>query len=88
MWTFRSGEDGLSPIILYKYSQTRSGDVAKEFFEFLKFLENFCGYLMVDGYNGYNKVEGIKRCCCFAHMRRYFNDAIPNLFEKKIWAYL
>lgn len=72
MWAFRSGEDGLAPIILYKYSQTRSGDVAKEF------LENFCGYLMVDGYNGYNKVEGIKRCCCFAHMRRYFNDAIPK----------
>lgn len=72
MWLFRSGEDGTEPIVLYKYAPTRSGDVAREF------LEGFEGYLMVDGYTGYNKVPGIRRCCCFAHIRRYFYDAIPK----------
>lgn len=33
---------------------------------------------MVYGYTGYNKVKGIKRCACYAHIRRYFNDAIPK----------
>ena len=32
---------------------------------------------MADGYTGYNKVQEIKRCC-FAHIRRYFFDAIPK----------
>ena len=33
---------------------------------------------MTDAYSGYNKVQGIKRCSCFAHIRRYFHDAIPK----------
>ena len=76
MWLFRSGEDEEEPIILYHYAPTRSGDTAKDF------LEGFYGYLMVDGYSGYNKVEGIKRCCCYAHIRRYFYDAIPTGHHK------
>ena len=58
MWLFRSGEDGLPVIILYGYSPTRSGDNA------VKFLDGFSGYLETDGYQGYNKVPGIKRCSC------------------------
>jgi len=72
LWCFRSGDDGLPPIILFHYSPTRSGDVAKEF------LKGFNGYLETDGYQGYNKVSGIKRCTCWAHLRRYFIDAIPK----------
>lgn len=75
MWLFRSGEDGLPPIILYKYSQTRAGETAKDF------LEGFQGYLMADGYTGYNKVPGVKRCSCFAHIRRYFIEAVPKNHE-------
>ena len=44
MWLFRSGEDDGPPIILYKYSETRSGNTAAEF------LDGFHGYLMCDGY--------------------------------------
>ena len=51
MWLFRSGEDDTPPIVLYKYASTRRGDVAKEF------LKGFNGYLMADGYTGYNKVQ-------------------------------
>ena len=72
MWLFRSGEDGEAPIIIYKYSPTRAGDNAKEF------LEGFLGYLMCDGYSGYNKVPGAKRTACWAHIRRYLIDAIPK----------
>ncbi len=30
-WVFRTGEDGLHPIILYNYTPTRSGENAKRF---------------------------------------------------------
>lgn len=72
MWLFRSGEDGGVPIILYKYSPTRAGDNAVEF------LQGFKGYLMCDGYSGYNKVPDAKRTACWAHIRRYLTDAIPK----------
>lgn len=72
MWLFRSGEDGEPPIIIYKYSPTRAGDNAVEF------LEGFLGYLMCDGYGGYNKVPGAKQTACWSHIRRYLIDAIPK----------
>ena len=72
MWLFRSGEDGSPPIILYKYSETRAGDNAVDF------LHGFKGYLMCDGYSGYNKVPDAKRTACWAHIRRYLTDAIPK----------
>ena len=72
MWVFRSGEDGENPIVIYNYTPTRAGTNAMEF------LDGYDGYLEVDGYQGYNKVPGIKRCCCWAHVRRYFWDSIPS----------
>lgn len=72
MWIFRTGEKEEIPIILYKYYETRAGDHAAEF------LKGFSGYLMCDGYGGYNKVKGILRCSCWAHIRRYLIDAIPK----------
>lgn len=72
MWLFRSGEDGLPAIILYGYSPTRGGEHAR------KFLEGFHGYLETDGYQGYNGLPDIKRCSCWAHIRRYFIDAVPK----------
>ena len=72
MWLFRTGEDGSVPIILYKYSPTRAGETADNF------LRGYKGYLMCDGYSGYNKVPRAKRLACWAHVRRYLYDAIPN----------
>ena len=37
---------------------------------------------MVDGYKGYNKVPEAQRCCCWAHIRRYWLRAIPKGHEK------
>lgn len=69
---FRTGEDGGYPIIIYKYSETRAGDTAVDF------LEGFDGYLMCDGYSGYNKVKTVTRLACWAHIRRYLIDTIPK----------
>ena len=77
-WLIRTGEDGLNPIILYNYTPTRAGENAKQF---LKGIEPGF-YLMADGYQGYNKVKETKRCCCFAHIRRYLLEAIPKGHEK------
>lgn len=72
MWLFRSGEDGLPDIVLYKYTETRAK------FNAVEFLNGFQGYLETDCYQGYNNLPGIKRCCCFAHLRRYFVEAVPK----------
>lgn len=73
MWLFRSGEDGLPPIILYHYTETRAK------YNAVSFLEGFSkGYLETDGYQGYNNLPGIKRCSCWAHTRRYFIEAVPK----------
>lgn len=72
MWLFRTGEDGLPPIILYKYTETRAKFNAEEF------LKGFKGYLETDGYQGYNNLPDMKRCCCWAHLRRYFVEAVPK----------
>ncbi len=62
MWVFLSGEDGLNPIRLFGYTQTRAAITQ------LNFLNGYQGYLETDGYQGYNKVRGVKRCSCWAHL--------------------
>ena len=47
-------------------------------FHAASFLQGFSGYLETDGYQGYNNLPDIKRCSCWAHVRRYFTDAIPK----------
>ena len=74
IWLFRTGEDGGNSIILYHYAATRSGDTAVEFLKGAK--KGF--YLVADGYGGYNKLKDIRRCCCYAHIRRYLYEAIPK----------
>lgn len=77
MWMYRTGEDGEPPIMLFEYQKSRKGANAAEF------LKGFQGFLETDGYAGYNKVEGITRCCCWAHVRRKFLDAIPVSMRKQ-----
>ena len=67
------GEDGLPPIVLYHYTETRAR------YNAVDFLDGFSdGYLETDGYQGYNNLPGIRRCSCWAHTRRYFIDAVPK----------
>lgn len=78
IWLMRSGEDRLPPIILYHYTATRAGTNAADF---LAGVDDGV-YVMVDGYSGYNKLKKIRRCCCYAHIRRYLLEAIPKGHEK------
>lgn len=78
VWLFRSGDDGLAPVIVYQYHPTRNGDTAAKFFH----ASAPGTYINVDGYAGYNKLKDFKRCCCYAHIRRYFLEAISKGKEK------
>ena len=72
MWYYTNGKHCGRSAILFEYAPTRSGGNAA------RFLGYFGGYLVCDGYDGYNKVAGAKRCGCFAHVRRKFVDALPS----------
>lgn len=80
VWLMRSGEDGLPPLLLYRYSLTRSGDNAVEMLK----GSPPGAYLMVDGFQGYDKLKNVKRCACYAHIRRFFLDAVPKGSEKDL----
>ena len=72
MWLFR-GEAAHKPVIIYQYHETRSGKVAKDFFE------TFKGYVQTDGYLGYDFLEhmvGITHLGCWAHVRRKFVEVV------------
>lgn len=73
VWLVRTGEDEGVPIILYAYTPTRARYNIEKFLNGKQ--DKF--YLMVDGYTGYNNLPNAVRCCCFAHLRRYFVKAIP-----------
>lgn len=80
VWLMRSGNDGLPPIIYYHYAPTRSGDVALELTDGIQSGT----YLMCDGFSGYNKLKDVRRCTCYAHIRRYFYEAIPAGHDRDI----
>ena len=72
MWVQTGGPPD-KPVVLYDYDPSRSAAVP------VRLLEGFKGYLMTDGYAGYNEIErtqGIERLACWAHVRRRFVDAV------------
>lgn len=72
MWVFRGGPL-CSPAVLYRYSPTRSGQVA------LDMLEGYAGYVQSDAFSGYEQLEkhvGVVRLGCMAHVRRNFMDVV------------
>jgi transposase len=74
MWVYCTGKVAKPPpIVLFEYQPSRAGDHPKAFLEGAKDY-----YLLTDGYSGYNAVENAIRCCCWAHLRRKFNDAMPK----------
>jgi len=73
MWVFRGGPPD-KPIIIFRYSETRSGEVPREV------LTGYSGYCQTDAFSGYNGLEdanpGIRLVGCFAHARRNFIKVI------------
>ena len=72
MWIYGTGKSSPIPIRIFEYQPGRSGKYPVEF------LKGFKGYIHTDAYSGYNKVPGVTRCLCWAHLRRKFVDAIPT----------
>ena len=71
MWVQTGGPPDKS-VVLYDYDPSRSAKVP------VRLLEGFRGYLMTDGYDGYNaleRTEGVERLACWAHVRRRFVEA-------------
>jgi len=74
LWVYRTGNDGLPPIVLTEYQPGRHGKHAAAF------LKGFKGYLHTDGYAGYNNMgSDIVKVACLAHIRRKFHDALKVL---------
>ena len=80
IWVVRSGEDGLPKIVLYHYTETRAGKHAVGFLDGIK--PGY--YFMADGYHGYNLLKDGKRCCCYAHIRRYLWKRSRKVMKKII----
>ena len=71
MWVQTGGPPG-KPVVIFDYDPSRSGEVP------IRLLHDYRGYLMADGYAGYNqlaRIDGIVRLACWAHVRRRFVDA-------------
>lgn len=71
MWV-QTGGPPERPIILYDYDPSRKSAVP------VRLLEGFQGYLMTDGYEGYNALATsahIEHLVCWAHVRRRFVEA-------------
>ena len=72
MWVQTGGPPG-KPVVIYDYDPSRSGEVPA------RLLTGYQGYLMTDGYAGYNtlaKTDGIEHLVCWAHVRRKCVDAV------------
>ena len=73
MWVFRGGVPE-KPVLIYRYSPTRSGEVPREV------LRGYRGYCQTDAFSGYDgleqAVEGLELVGCFVHARRNFVKVI------------
>jgi transposase len=74
MWVYCSGADSpnanssIKNIVLYDFQPSRAAACPKAF------LQDYAGYLQVDGYAAYEQTRA-KLVGCFAHARRKFMDA-------------
>ena len=77
-WIYLTGTDGKPPIILYDYQPGRKSEYL------LKFLKGYAGYVHCDGYAAYGNLEDVILCCCLAHCRRKFYEAVPSNRRKSL----
>ncbi len=75
VWTFVAADEHGEQDVAYVFAGDRSGETPK------RLLGGTKGTLIVDGYSGYNVVAEVsrrKRAACYAHLRRYFHEALPT----------
>lgn len=72
MWVYASGARSQTPVRIFEYQPDRSGKRPESF------LRGFAGCLVTDGYSGYNQVQKVTHCGCWAHMKRKWREAMPD----------
>ena len=82
MWVYRSGF--MYPekqIVLYEYQKTRNTSHP------LKFLKNYKGICVTDGYSVYHSIEkkldDLQIAGCWVHARRRFSEALETIKDKE-----
>ncbi len=70
VWTLYG--DTLAPYVYFNFQSNRTGETAK------KFLAGFNGFLVTDGYGGYDWYRADRSANCNVHSRRYFEKALKN----------
>jgi len=73
LWVYRTGNDGLPPIVLSEYQPGRGHEHPK------RFLFGYKGFLHTDGWEVYRKLPDVTIVGCFAHARRKFDEALKTL---------
>lgn len=76
-WAYYGDES--VPFIVFDFQTSR------ESIHCVRFLEGFKGFLLTDGYGGYEWYDSEKSLCCHVHARRYFEKALKA--NKKEAAY-
>ena len=72
MWLYASAALLRHQVRIFEYQPDRSGKRPESF------LRGFAGYLVTDGYAGYNQVQNVTHCGCWAHARRKWREAMPE----------
>lgn len=75
MWVYANIKESETPIRIFEYKPTRAECNAQ------KILEGFSGYVITDGYAGYNQLQRVTNVYCWAHARRKFVESIPAKTE-------
>lgn len=78
LWLYRSQQEAPQQVVLFDYQMTRAGEHPRRFLDVGQ-AGAFAGYIQVDGYSGYNGIDGTTRVGCWAHVRRKFVDVIKAL---------
>jgi hypothetical protein len=79
MWVYHTGADSPRQLVLFEYQQTRASEHPQQF------LSGFKGFLHVDAYVGYKKLEdqGVTIVECWAHARRKFDETLRTLNKEE-----
>lgn len=75
-WVYCNGKYELKKIVLFEYCGGRASDYP------CSFLKDFEGYGHCDGLRQYDDVIGLIRVGCWAHLRRYFFEAVKVQADK------
>lgn len=69
-WVYRTVASANRAIIVFDSTLTRGRE------ELRRFLGDWIGIILCDGYSVYDKIDGVDFANCWVHARRYWNDAL------------